>query len=420
VAAHDDQRPFLEVPPVAGAAQALSAAIDETEPVSAQLQPGTRIGQYEVLEPIGSGGMGEVYRAHDTKLGRFVALKIVLDSKIGGTADRVLREARAASALNHPNICTLYESGEFDGRPYLAMEYIAGQPLNSAIPPEGFEPADVVKYGVQVAAALAHAHEHGVIHRDLKAANVVVTPQRRAKVLDFGIAQRLTAIGLGPGTGTLTETGTISGTLAYVAPERLRDQSADARSDIWALGVLLYEMASGRRPFTGDTQFGLSSAILKDLPPPLPAKVPAQLRDVILKCLEREPGNRFQRASDVVAALETHAHARRVGLESIWSARRTVVVMTVVGLLATAFALYLWRSRTAGRGSGVSSIMLAVLPFKVLSGAQDIGFLGIGIPDTIISRVALVRSIHVMGALVPGRRMKILRSQAGNSGSTTC
>ena len=204
LAAHQDERSFLNAAPVAGAAQALRVAFDETDNQSALLAPGTRIGQYAVLEPLGSGGMGDVYRAHDTKLDRLVALKIVLDSGTNRTADRVLREGRAASALNHPNICTLYEVGEFGNRPYLAMEYIDGQPLSSAIPPEGFEPAYVVGYGVQIADALAHAHERGVIHRDLKAANVVVTPQGRAKVLDFGIAKRLTTVGVGGGTGTFT------------------------------------------------------------------------------------------------------------------------------------------------------------------------------------------------------------------------
>jgi TolB-like protein/tetratricopeptide (TPR) repeat protein len=403
LAAHDDERPFLDAPAVAGAAHALSAEFDETQPTAARLQPGTRIGQYEVIERLGSGGMGEVYRAHDTKLDRFVALKIVGDSERGRTADRVLREARAASALNHPNICTLYEAGEFEGRPYLAMEYIAGQPLSSLIPSDGFKPGDVVKYGVQVADGLAHAHEHGVIHRDLKAANVVVTPQGRAKVLDFGVARRLTAVDVGVRTGTLTEAGTMSGTLAYIAPERLRDQPADARSDIWALGVLLYEMASGRRPFTGDTTFEVSSAILKDPPPPLAAKVPAQLRAVILKCLEREPARRFQQALDVVAALETHEHARRVDLRSIWSGRGVAVGLTVAALLVAAFAVYQWRRHGAGNGFDVPTVTLAVLPFKVLSGAKDIGFLGAGVPDAIISRVALVRTIQVKSALVPGK-----------------
>ena len=399
LAAHDDERPFLDAPAIAGAAQAMSAAFEETESGPAFLSPGTRIGQYEVIEPLGSGGMGEVYRAHDTKLDRFVALKIVLDSRASRTGDQVLREARAASALNHPNICTLYEVGEFGSRPYLAMEYIDGQPLSSAIPPEGFEPDDVIKYGVQVADALAHAHERGVVHRDLKAANVVVTRQGRAKVLDFGIAKRITPLGVGAGTGMLTETGMISGTLAYIAPERLRDQPADARSDIWALGALLYEMAAGRRPFAGETAFEVSSAILKDPPPPLPARVPAQLRAVILKCLEREPANRFQHASDVVAALEGHEPARRLNLRSLWSARRIVLGLTVVALIVGAFALY---DRFLGGGSRVQTATLAVLPFNVLSGADDIGFLGIAVPDTIISRVALVSGLSVKGVVKRG------------------
>ena len=164
LAAHDDERPFLDAP-VAGAARVLGAALDEAK-APAGLTPGTKIGQYEVLEPIGSGGMADVYRARDTRLDRFVALKIVVDTAVGRTADRVLREARAASALNHPNICTLYEAGEFEGQPYLAMEYIAGQPLSALIPSGGFAPPDVVGYGMQMADALAHAHEHGVIHRD--------------------------------------------------------------------------------------------------------------------------------------------------------------------------------------------------------------------------------------------------------------
>ena len=400
LAAHQDERPFLDAPAVAGGARALRATFDDVEAIAVALPPGTRIGQYEVIEPLGSGGMGDVYRAHDTKLDRFVALKIVLDSETSKTADRVLREARAASALSHPHICTVYEVGEFDRRPYLAMEYVDGRPLSSTIPPEGFEPADVVKYGAQIADALAHAHERGVIHRDLKAANVVVTRQGRTKVLDFGIAKRLTASGVSVKTGTLTETDTISGTLAYMAPERLREHPADARSDIWGLGVLLYEMASGHRPFAGDTAFEVSSAILKDPPPPLPAKVPAQLQNVIFKCLEREPANRFQQASDVVAALERREPARRFDLPSIWSARRIVLGVTVAALLVGALAIYQWL--VGGGRPAVQNTTLRVVPFKVLSGADDIGFLGIAVPDTIISRVALVSSLSVTGALKPG------------------
>jgi serine/threonine-protein kinase len=401
LAAHQDERPFLDAPPLAGAAQALSRAFDHTDVIESRLPSGTRIGQYEVIESIGSGGMGDVYRAHDTKLDRFVALKMVVDSRTSRTADRVLGEARAASALSHPHICTVYEVGEFDGRAYLTMEYIDGQPLSAVIPSEGFEPKLVVKYGAQIADALAHAHERGVIHRDLKAANVVVTPQGRTKVLDFGIAKRLATIGVAAKTGTLTETGTISGTLAYMAPERLRDHPADAQSDIWALGVLLYEMASGKRPFAGDTAFEVSSAILKDSPPPLPAKVPAQLRNTILKCLARDPASRFRQASDVVDALEQHVDVRRIDLRSIWLARPVVIGLTLAGVLAAAFAGYQWRW-PAGIAHARTAT-LAVLPFTVLSGAQDIGFMGIGVPDTIISRVALVKSIRIKSALGRGK-----------------
>jgi TolB-like protein len=400
LAAHQDGRPFLDTAPIAGAARALRTAVAGSEEGPAALQPGTRIGQYEVVEGIGSGGMGDVYRAHDTKLDRFVALKLVLDSGSDRTGDRVLREARAASALNHPNICTLYEVGEFGSRPYLAMEYIDGQPLSAAMPDHGFDPAAVARYGIQIAEALAHAHERGVIHRDLKAANVVVTPEGRAKVLDFGIAKRLTTTADEARTGTLTGAGTLSGTLAYIAPERLREQPADARSDIWALGVLLYEMASGRRPFAGDTPYEVSSAILKDSPPPLPAKVPAGLRNVILKCLEREPADRFQHASDVAVALERPGHADRVDFRSRFSAWRVVSGLAVAALLVTTFVVFQWRLGVGPPADRTTT--LAVLPFKVLSGAQEIGFLGIGVPDIIISRLAFVRSVRVRAVLLPG------------------
>jgi eukaryotic-like serine/threonine-protein kinase len=395
LAAHDDERPFLDAP-VAGAARVLGAALDEAK-APAGLTPGTKIGQYEVLEPIGSGGMGNVYRARDTRLDRFVALKIVIDTAVGGTADRVLREARAASALNHPNICTLYEAGEFEGQPYLAMEYIAGQPLSALIPSGGFAPPDVVGYGMQIADALAHAHEHGVIHRDLKSANVVVMPEGRAKVLDFGIARRVATVGASTSSATLTDAGTISGTLACMAPELLRDQPADARSDIWALGVLLYELAAGRRPFAGDTAFELTLAILKDAPPPLPANVPADLRALIFRCLARDPSDRFQQASDVVAALEESDRPVRAGsLLPGGPTRRVAIGLSVAALLVAGLAMF-------PRRSDAPVVRLAVLPFNVLSGAQEIGFLGIGVPDTIISRIAAVKNLRVRALLSPGK-----------------
>jgi serine/threonine-protein kinase len=387
LASHADERPFLEASPVGGAARVLAAVLAEPEEPSAELEPGSRIGQYEVLERLGTGGMGEVYRARDARLDRFVALKIVHDSATGGSGDRVLHEARAASALNHPNICTIYEVGEFEGRPFLAMEYIAGQTLSRVIPPDGLRADDVVRYGVQIADALAHAHEHGVIHRDLKGANVVVTPQGRAKVLDFGLAKRAAGIDMSPLSGTSTQTGRLSGTPAFMAPELLRGQNADARSDIWALGVLLYEMASGRRPFPGDTPFEVTSAILNDSPPVLPSSVPARLRSVIFRCLARDPDGRFQRASDLVAALQTTRPATPLAAFRMMGISRRALLGVGAAAALSVLAYLAYRPHEA--------TSVAVLRFKVLSDAPEFGFLGIGVPDTIMSRLALVNGLRV-------------------------
>jgi tetratricopeptide (TPR) repeat protein/predicted Ser/Thr protein kinase len=257
---------------------------------------GRTLGHYEVLEKLGEGGMGAVYRARDTKLGREVAVKVVGGADADQAARaRLVREARTASALNHPNICTIYEVGEAEGQTYIAMELVEGRPLGTNLPAEA-----VIRYGVQIADALIHAHERGVVHRDLKSANVLVTREGRVKVLDFGLAKRVD----GGSEATLTQEGSVAGTLAYMAPEVLRGDPADQRSDLWALGVVLYEMVSGRRPFEGKTAYEVTSAILREAPPPLPEGVPPGVRAVIEKCLAKEPGQRYQRAGEVRAALE--------------------------------------------------------------------------------------------------------------------
>ena len=270
---------------------------------------GKTFGHYRILAQLGAGGMGVVYSAYDTVLERKVAVKVVGDRVlVNKTAhDLLLHEARAASSLNHPNICTIHEVGDSDGEAYIVMEQVEGQPLSSLLGPNGLSPDLVVLYGIQIAGALAHAHEHGVIHRDLKSTNVVVTPQGRVKVLDFGLAARLRNTEFQEAVSSkapITESRMIVGTLPYLAPELLRGQPADARTDIWALGVLLYEMASGTHPFRGNTAFELSSAILRDAPTPLRTSVPSGLSAVILRCLEKPPGNRYQRSSELHSALE--------------------------------------------------------------------------------------------------------------------
>jgi Tol biopolymer transport system component len=268
---------------------------------------GKHFAHYIVLEQAGAGAMGVVYRAHDEKLKRDVALKIPAEGAVLTEELRAkwLEEARAASSLNHPNICTIYEVGEFEGQPYIAMEYLAGKPLNACIPDDGLPTETVLQYGAQIASALEHAHSHGVLHRDLKSANVRQSAGGQLKVLDFGLAATLKESALEGATQTsATPNAGAPGTLAYLAPEVLTGTPADARADIWALGVLLYEMASRAHPFPGRTTYELCSAILKEAPKPLPMHVAPGLRAIILRCLAKQPEQRYQRASEVKAALE--------------------------------------------------------------------------------------------------------------------
>src|SRR5712692_5246794 len=235
---------------------------------------GQNLAHYHIREKIGAGGMGVVYRARDERLERDVALKVL---PAGALADqtaraRLLREARSASALNDARICTIYEVGEADGQSYIAMEYVEGQPLSALIPSSGLPTETALDYGAQLADALAHAHDRGILHRDLTSANVKLTPAGDVKVLYFGLAHRLedkTLAGITRTTEALSQEGSLAGTLTYMAPELLRGEPADARSDIWALGVLLYEMATGDLPFYGRTAFELSTAILREPPAPL-------------------------------------------------------------------------------------------------------------------------------------------------------
>jgi serine/threonine protein kinase len=209
------------------------------------MEPGARLGPYEVVARIGAGGMGEVWRARDTRLERDVALKVLPAEAVADEVARarLLREARLASKLNHPHICTIHEVGEADGQVYIAMELVEGQTLAERLSEHSLSAEEVLRFGQQLADALSHAHEHGVVHRDFKSANVIITPEGRAKVLDFGLAKRLVGAEASEATtlsrATLTEAGAIAGTPAYMAPEQLRGLAADTRSDIWALGVVL-------------------------------------------------------------------------------------------------------------------------------------------------------------------------------------
>jgi len=308
----------------------------EGEGAVVQVSAGDR---YRIDAVVGAGGMGEVYRGTDTILERSVAIKFLTRNTPGYSApERLLSEARSASALSHPNVCTIYEVSESDGRPCIVMEFIDGQPLSAIIPPGVGLPIDAtVSYGMQIADALAHAHEAGVIHRDLKTANVIVSSQQRLKVLDFGLAVQEMANGVDDETSTVDECRSGSepgtpGTLRYLAPEVLRGERADRQSDIWALGAVLYEMAAGRRPFNGRTPHEISAAILTQSPEPLPSEVPSGLRSIIRTCLTRDRARRYHSASEVRAALEALQLDSRDGAAA--SISRRVAVLLGVGLLA--------------------------------------------------------------------------------------
>ncbi len=316
------------------------------------LKIGGRLAHYEIVGRIGAGGMGVVYKARDTKLGRPVALKVLADGSLaGGTARaRMLREARNASALNHPNIATIYEVGEDGGQIYIAMELVEGRPLSEVIRRDGLAPEAVGRYALQIAAALSQAHERGIVHRDLKPANVVVTPEGSVKVLDFGLAKRFSASEIEQATvseQTLTEFGAIVGTLTYMAPETLRGEEADARTDVWALGAVTYEMAAGAPPFKGKTPYELSSAILRETLPTLPTRVPSGLQSVMQRCLAKEREQRYQRASEVRAALEVVAPHSVAAAEPAPPARAArwrwwAAGVTGIALLIGAGASYVW------------------------------------------------------------------------------
>src|SRR5437867_4639131 len=297
---------------------------------------GQVLGHCRVIAQIGEGGMGTVYRAHDEVLHRDVAVKVV--NKGAGleasSSQSLLHEARASSALAHPNICTIYEVGETEGDLYIVMELVEGKSLCAMSGGGGLPAESVLRYGVQIASALARAHDRGIVHRDLKTANIVVTSDGLAKVLDFGLARRVES-GLFEGSTrsfeAMENAPSVGGTLPYMAPEVLRGEAADYRSDLWALGVVLYEAASGHLPFEGRTGFEISSAIMRELPKPLGPPVPPGLWAIIQRCLTKEPPQRYQRASEVQAALEAVQSAAIVSTEPTadQSAPRTTILHNV-------------------------------------------------------------------------------------------
>ena len=315
------------------------------------LSPGERLGPYEIVAPIGAGGMGEVYRARDTRLQRTVAIKLVRRelARHSDFRERFQREARAISALNHPHICSLYDIGEQDGLDYLVMECVEGESLEEALKrgPETVEHA--LRYGAEIADALVAAHAHGIIHRDLKPANIMIT-EAGVKVLDFGLAKRSEPGGSGDGaTQTLdanTSAGQLVGTVAYMSPEQAEGRPLDARSDIFALGVVLYEMLCGRRPFGGETTLSVLASILRENPPApreLRPEIPAELERVVLRCLAKKPEERYGSAAEAARDLE---QLRKPVVTGVMLKRPLVVALALVLLVVIGAVGTRWYMRS--------------------------------------------------------------------------
>jgi serine/threonine-protein kinase len=376
--------------------------------------PGSQFGRFTIESELGTGGMGRVYRAHDPTLNRPVAIKILRDD--GAAArDRLLAEARSASALNHPNICTIYEIGDVGGVPFIAMELITGQALSSLIPVGGLSTDIVTRIGLEIAAALAHAHERGVAHGDLKPQNVIVTGSGSVKLLDFGLARTVDPVSLESITraGTAPVVDEIAGTLPYMAPETLRGVARKPPADVWALGVLLYEMAAGRRPFAGLTAFDLVSGILNATPPPLPASTDLAFIAIVDRCLQKDPALRYRTARDAQLALEPLAAA--FGIRRDRTIERPPLHRVTVALAAISAAAllgaYFWLDRTADTTATRSSIAsLVVLPFDNLSGDVGEDYFASGMTDALITDLSRLPNLKVISRTSSARYQALAKS----------
>src|SRR5262245_59948084 len=335
---------------------------------------GSTVSHYRILGLLGAGGMGAVYRARDERLDRELAVKLLLGDCVDDVTARarLVHEARMASSLNHPHIAHIYEVSEDHEHLFIAMELVEGRTLRASIPAGGLAPETLLRQGLHIADALAYAHEKGVIHRDLKSANIMLNPEGRVKVLDFGLAKRLPEKGGGEASPdlNLTATGTVVGTPNYLPPEVLRGEPADARSDIWSLGVVLYEMASGQLPFDRASFGELSEAILNGTPAPLSGRIPIGIQAVIARCLAKDPSQRYHQGNEVRAAIETligSTSPKGVRVpRPLWIPAAILAAGALVAILAVGTGVLQNPLVKGGRRPHIGS--LAVLPLGNLSG----------------------------------------------------
>ncbi len=370
---------------------------------------GRMLGHYRVESRLGEGGMGEVYLARDTRLGRRVALK-VLPASVASDPDRKARfelEARAVAALNHSNIVTIYSVEEAEGIHFLTMELVEGRTLGKLIPERGFDLDAFLDKAIPLAGAVAAAHAQGITHRDLKPDNVMVEVGGRLKVLDFGLAKLHTAAGVAAlatmETVTRTGEGVIVGTAAYMSPEQAEGRSADPRSDVFSLGIILYEMATGRRPFPGDSAVSVLSSILKDAPislQELRPELPRSLAALVARCLEKDPSRRPSSALEVRDELERLEQSSRGRRRASWKVRRRAAVG---GLIAGALAVVTLTVLAVVRPWSHRQTTIAVLPFENLSPDRANQYFSDGITEEITSKLARMERLQVVARAATAR-----------------
>jgi serine/threonine protein kinase len=402
---------FLEVPAPETVAQA-NAGFDEqpgrlTDDDPLELS-GRSISHYRVIEKLGGGGMGIVYRAEDDRLGRFVALKFLpqIANSDPVAIERFRREARAASALNHSNICTVYDIGEHEGRQFIVMELLEGQTLKHVIAGAPLEPTRIIKIGLQIAEALQAAHAKGIVHRDIKPANIFASERCRVKVLDFGLAKLL--LPARSETTLLDEpvhTRGPVGTLPYMAPEQALGREVDARTDIYALGMVLYEMAAGKRPFREDISTHLIDDILHKTPPAL-GRLGGGIRDrldeIILKCLEKEPNARYSSASEMISELEELASNSNSIAAPITKRSSRRAALAIAGVAALMLAAAMFRSdlrewlKRSGLAGPAPIRSVAVLPFANVSGDAQQEYFVDGMTDKLTTELAQIPGLRVI------------------------
>jgi len=378
------------------------------------LSPGTRLGPYEILAPIGAGGMGEVYRAKDSKLDRDVAIKVLPES-VAANPDmlaRFEREAKAVAALSHPNILAIHDYGSQDGVAYAVMELLSGQTLRDRLDSGALSLKQAVDFAMQVARGLSAAHERGIVHRDLKPENLFVTKDGHVKILDFGLARRTEQKAEGetsaPTQSKGTEPGTVMGTMGYMSPEQVRGREVDHRSDIFPFGAVLYEMLSGQRAFKRETAADTMSAILKEEPLELSESgrnVPVALDHVVKHCLEKKPEDRFQSARDIVFALSeasgsTSTSSTTSGAQAaapVPTRRRPLAFAAAGVLVAVVAGLLLWK-RGGWRPeaqAGISDQSIAVLPFVNMSDDKANESFSDGISEELLNLLAKIPQLQV-------------------------